>query len=106
MASIELRRGQAGENRDRQLGPDAAHADELFEQRLFVLGEKAVERQGILAHVGMDAQPDLRARLRQVREGGDRDGYVIAHAAGFDDGLVGMFLDQQAAQQSDHMPVL
>ena len=38
--------------------------DQLFEERLLVLREKAVEREHVLAHVGMDAQAHLRARRR------------------------------------------
>ena len=67
-----------------------------------VLRQEAVERQRIFAHVGMDAQAHLGAGLGQVREGGNRDGDVVAHAARFDDGLVGMLLQQHAAQQSNH----
>ena len=35
-------------------------------------------------------------------ESGNRDGDVVSHAARFDDGLVGMLLEQHAAQVSDH----
>ena len=44
----------------------------------------------------------LPARVRQRGEGGDRDGDVIADAAGLDDGLVRMLFEQRAAQMSDH----
>ena len=44
--------------------------------------------------------------FRQVGEGGNRDGDVVAHAAGFDDGLVRMLFEQHAAQQSNHTSVL
>ena len=88
------------------VGPMPLTADQLFEQRLFVLRQEAVERQRILAHVGVDAQPHLRAGVGQVREGGNRNGDVVAHAARFHDGLVGMLLEQHAAQQSDHKLVL
>ena len=98
----QIRRRQAGEHLHRQLGPDAAHPDQLFEQRLFVRREKAVERQRVFANVRVDAQPHLRAGIGQMSERRDRDDDVIADAAGFDDRLVGMLLDQNAAQQSNH----
>ena len=65
-------------------------------------GEKAVERKRVFANVRVDAQADLGAGAGQVGEGGDRNGHVIADAAGLDDGLVRMLLDQNAAQQSNH----
>src|SRR5579862_674240 len=41
-----------------------------------------------------------------MRVGGDRDGYVVTHSAHIDHRLVRMFLDQHAAQDCDHNPVL
>ena len=64
MARIRSGRRHPGKNLHRQRRPDAAHADELLEQRLLILREEAVERQRILADVGVDAQPHFRAGIR------------------------------------------
>ena len=68
--------------------------------------QEAVEREGVFAHVGVDAEPHFGAGVGQVGEGGDRDGDVVAHAAGLHDGLVRMLFDQHAAEGSDHKPVV
>ena len=78
-------------HRDGQLGADAAHRDQFLEQRLFLGAAEAEQRDGVLADVGVDAQPHLGARVRQRGIGGDGNGDVVADAAGFDDGLVGCF---------------
>jgi hypothetical protein len=46
----------------------------------------------------MDAQPHLLTGFGQVRERRNGNGDIVSHAAGLDDGLVGMLLEQYAAQ--------
>ena len=106
MCAIRSGGGQTRENLYRQRRADAADRDELFEQRLFVLREEAVERQRVFANMGVDAQPDFGADVGQLREGGDRDGDVVSDAARLDDGLVGMLFEKNAAQMSEHEKLL
>ena len=49
----------AGEDVDRELGPDAGHGDQALEELLLGRGEEAEEGERVLAHVGVDAQADL-----------------------------------------------
>ncbi len=63
------------------------------------------QREGVFADVRVDAQLDFRAGVRQRRERRDRDQHVVADAAGLDDHLIGMFLEQLAAQIGDHLLV-
>lgn len=93
----------AGKNLDGEGGTDTGDSDELFEEGLFVSGEEAVEREGVFAHVSMDAEADFGAGIGEVGEGGDGDGDVVADAAGFDDGLVGVLFNQRAAEKGDHI---
>ena len=53
---------------ERQLRPDAADADEPLEQILLERRREAVERELILAHVRVDAQRDVAARLAEAVE--------------------------------------
>jgi hypothetical protein len=46
----------------------------------------------------MDTEPDFLTGFGQVRESRDWDGDIVSYPAGLDDGLVGMLLDQYAAQ--------
>ena len=64
--------------------------------------EKAVERQGIFAHVGVDEEGHLGALGRQRAEGGHADHDVIADAAGLDDRLLWMFRQEPPAQVRNH----
>ena len=87
-------------------GTDSTDADQFFKQRLFILRQEAVERERIFTHVSVNAEPHFGARIGQVREGGDRNGDVIADTSGFHDGLVRMFLKQNPAQLCNHQYVL
>ena len=64
--------------------------------------ETGERRQSVLADMGVNLQPHLRAGLGQFGERGYRNGHVVSHAARLHDGLVRMLLQQHAAQQSDH----
>src|SRR5579862_7437649 len=52
--------------------------------------------------MSMDPEAHFGTGLRKVSKRRDRNGHVVTDAAGFDDCLVGMLLDQDTAQQSDH----
>ena len=93
MAWIRSRRGQARQNLHRERRPDAAYPDQFFKERLFVLREKSVERQGVFSNVRMDAQRTSAPASGKRGKGGNRNGDVVSHAAGFHDGLVGMLLE-------------
>ena len=89
----QIGRSDTGEHLYRKGGADAADADQFFEQRFLIGGEESVERERVFPHVGVDAKANFPADIRQMAEGGNGNGNVVTHAAGFDDGLVGMLFD-------------
>ena len=54
--------------------------------------EKAEERNLVLAHLRVNVQRGLGAHRGQRRKRRHGDGDVVAHAAGLDDGLAGLFV--------------
>ncbi len=98
--------GEAAEHFDGELGSDAADGDQPLEEALLFALEKTEEGDLIFADLGVDVQRGFRADRRQRRKGGHGDGDVVADASGFNDGLAGLFVDQLAAQVSDHSALL
>ncbi len=98
--------GNTAKDGDGQLGPNAADGDEFFEELLLFGAQKSVESQRIFADVGMDMQRDFAAHRGQFRKSRNRDGDVVPHACGFDDGLAGMLRDEAAAEMSNHGAVV
>ena len=60
--------GHATQDRDRQLGADAAHRDQFLEQQFLRGTQKSVERDQVFAHMRVDVQRDLGADCRQGRK--------------------------------------
>ena len=60
----QVGRGDAGEHLHGQGGADAADRDQLLKQRLFLRGEKTVERKRVFANVRVNAQADLGPGVR------------------------------------------
>src|SRR5579864_1916502 len=56
--------------------------------------------------MSMNAQPHFGASLGKGGKSGDRDQHVVSDAAGFNNRLVGMFLQKLATNESDHPRVL
>jgi hypothetical protein len=50
----------------------------------------------------VDVEGSFRAERGQSGKGGHGDDDVVADACGFDDGLAGLFIDELAAEMSDH----
>ena len=84
------------------LGPTPLTVISRSKSRFSSRVEKAEERDLILADLGVDVQRGLRAHRGQRREGWHRDGDVVAHAGGLDDGLAGLLVNELSAQVSDH----
>jgi hypothetical protein len=92
----------AAEDRDGELGADAADGEELFEEALFLgLGE-AEESDLVFANVGVDVQDGFGAFGGEGGEGGDADGDVVADAGAFEDGLIGGLREEASAEVGDH----
>ncbi len=96
-------RRKAGQHLDGQRGPDAAHRDQFFEQRLLFRGEKAEQRERVFANVRVNAQRHLGARVGKRGKSRNRNHNVVADAGRIDDYLIRMFLKQLAAQEGDHV---
>ena len=94
--------GEPAQHLDGELGADAAHGDQPLEEALLFAVEKAEERDLVFAHLGVNVQRGFGAERGQRRECGHGDGDVVADAGGLDDGLAGLFVDELAAQVSDH----
>ena len=60
------------------------------------------ERDHVLAHVRVDAQRHLAARLAEPVERRDRHLHVVADALHVDDDAVGVLLEEAAAEEGDH----
>lgn len=57
--------------------------------------------------MGVDEQGDFGVEFAESSEGRERDGDEIADATNIEDDLIGAFLEEAAAEESDHrMPVL
>ena len=98
IARDQLARLDARQHRQRQLRADAADADQPLEQLLLERRREPVERERVLAHVGVDAQRDLGARLAEPVERRQRHVHVVADAADVDDDAVRLLLEQPPAQ--------
>ena len=62
----QLLRLDPRQHRQRDLRTDAADADQPLEQLLLEQRREAVQRQRVLAHVGMDPQRDARRPARRA----------------------------------------
>jgi len=98
----ETVRVDAAEDRDGELGADAADGKELFEEAFFLCLGEAEEGDLVFADVGMDVQRDFCTLVGKCGEGGDADSDVVAHASALDDGLVGGFREEASAEVGDH----
>ena len=98
----QLRRLDARQDRQRQLRADAADADQPLEQLLLEQRREPVEQQRVLAHVRVNAQRDLAARLAEAVERRQRHEDVVADAVDVDDDAVRMLLENAAAKVRDH----
>lgn len=99
-------RRKAAKHLDGELGADAADGDQPLEEALLFAVEEAEEGDLVVADLGVDVQRGLRADRGQRGEGGHGDDDVVAHARSLDDGLTGLFVDELAAQVSDHWVLL
>jgi hypothetical protein len=98
--------GDAGEDGDGELGADAGDGDKLFEEALLLRGGEAEEGDLVFADVGVDVEGGLGAFGWEFGEGGDGDVDVVAYAGAVDDGLVGRFGEELAAEVSDHLVIV
>jgi len=98
----QVGRLDAGQHRQRQLGADAADRNQPLEQILLETGRKTEEQQRVLAHVGVNAQRDLRARVAEPVEGGQRHGHVIPDAVDVDDDPVRLLVENASSEVRDH----
>jgi hypothetical protein len=96
-----------GENLEGERGTDSGSAEEELEEVLFARGKKAVESESVFADMGVNQQSDLRMQIGKSGKGGEGDGDKIADTADVEDYLVGTFIEEAAAEESNHRwPVL
>ena len=81
-----------------ELRTDAADRDQPLEEILLERRAEAVERNQILAHVGVDPQHDRRPRLPEPVEGRERHLHIVADATDVDHDAARMFLDQRTSE--------
>ena len=93
---------ESAQNFDGQLGAYAVDGDQALEKTFLFALEKAEEGDLIFADLGVDVERSLRPHARQRRKRRHGDGDVVSDAGGFDDGLAGFFVDELAAEVSDH----
>src|SRR5579864_7784312 len=98
----EIRRSQPGENFDCQRRSDPADRNQFFKQSFLVLRQKTVQRQRVLPHMRMNAQPHFGSHVGELGVSRDRDGDVIADAAGLHNRLIRVLLQKDASQMSEH----
>ncbi|NCB06159.1 MAG: hypothetical protein EOM69_11670, partial [Clostridia bacterium] len=79
----KLLRRHTGEDRQRQLWPDAVGFNQLFEQGAFLLVIKTIEQLRIFANDKMGKNDGLVAHIRQFIKTGHWHMYFIAHASRF-----------------------
>src|SRR5215469_7395698 len=99
-------RRHAAQDRDRQPGPDAADADQLFKELLLLAAQEAKKRERIFAHMRVDKHRHFHSQRGQCRKGGNADVDFISDARGLDGGLIGMLGDQLPAKMGDHALLL
>src|SRR5713226_4214426 len=69
---------------------------------LFARGEKAVEGEGIFAHVGVDEQGDFGVQFAEGGERGERDLHEVADAAYIDEDLIRALVGETSAKLANH----
>ena len=99
----EVRRSQAGQNRDRQLGTDTAYRNQSFENRFLFAGQEAEESQRVLANMGVDAKFNFGAGFGERGKCGDGNQDVVADTGGFHNHLVGVLFENLAAEEGYHL---
>ena len=93
-----------GKNGDGQLRADPGDRDELEEDVLFLQGQEAEKRQGVVGEMGVDEELDPLALLADLQKCRKRDGRRVPHAAAVDDEDGRRFLENDAIQVRDHTP--
>jgi len=98
----EAVRADAAENRDSELGTDAADGEEFFKEAFFLLLREAEESELVFTDVRVDMKRGFCAFAGECGEGGDADGDVVADARALDDDLVRSFGEEASAKVGDH----
>ena len=83
-------------------GANSAYRYQLLEELFFSRPQKSIECDLIFAHMSVDVQRDFAAESRQVGKCWNADGDVVADAASFNHGLVGMLGQQSSAKVRNH----
>ena len=83
-------------------GTHTTHRNQALEDPLLFPIEKAVERQGVFAHVGVDEEGHLGSLRRQRAKRRHADHDVVANSARLDDRLLWMFRQEPPAQVRNH----
>jgi hypothetical protein len=68
----------------------------------FTRGEKTVEGQRVFPHVGVNQERHFAVEIRESSKRGKWNGDQVADSADIENDLIGSFLEQAAAEESDH----
>src|SRR5690606_14891399 len=96
------RRAVDGQDGERQRRADAVRAEQGLEGGLLVAGGEPVEHLRVLAHVVVDPDEHLVARLAERGRRRRRGHHLVADAADLDEHPVGAPVQQAPAQRPDH----
>src|SRR5262249_27206453 len=98
----QIRRLDAREYREREPGANPVDRDQPLEEILLDLRRETVEREHVLAYVGVHTQRDGGSRLSEHVERRERPLDVVAHALHVDDRASGGLFHKSATQERDH----
>src|SRR6185503_13542308 len=99
----QVERLDARKHRERDLGADAADADQPLEQLLLEQGGETVKQERVLAHMRVNPHRDGRTGVAEAVERRQRHEHLVADAVDVDDDSVRMFFEDVAAQGRDHV---
>ena len=100
----ELARAEAAHDAQGQLGPDAVDPEQGAKGRAVFEAGEAVERERVLAHLGVHVQGDALGSRGQAAQGAQRDEDLVAHARDVDHaGPVEGLIHNDTGESPDHV---
>ena len=97
---------QTGKNSQREIGTHARSGNKKFKGLLLARGLKTEQADLVFANVGMNQKLGFRPGRAQRSIGGKRNLHLVADTVHVHQHLGGLFLDQAAAQKTDHAAII